>query len=132
MIALDTSVVVRVLTRDDPKQTEIASRVMATEHLWLCKSVLLETEWVLRHRYRLRREAIDHAFRRLLGFRRLEVEDRAVVGRAMSWYSRGMDFADALHLASSRSALQFVTFDRDLATTARQVQDCPTVDLLKA
>lgn len=131
MIALDTSVIVRVVTRDDPKQAEIATRVMASERLWLCKTVVLETEWVLRHLYRLSREAIDSAFRRLLGFRRLEVEDRAEVGRALSWYAKGMDFADALHLASSRAAIQFVTFDQDMALTARGLADCPSVDLLR-
>jgi hypothetical protein len=41
-----------------------------------------------------------------------------------------MDFADALHLASSRASLQFVTFDRDMALTARDLADCPAVDLL--
>lgn len=131
MIALDTSVVVRVLTRDDPKQAEVATRVMAAERIWLCKTVVLETEWVLRHLYRLNREAIEFAFRRLLGFPRLEVEDRAAVGRALSWYAKGMDFADALHLASSRAAIQLVTFDRDMALTARGLADCPAVDLLR-
>ena len=131
MIALDTSVVVRVLTRDDPRQAEVASRVMTSERIWLCKTVILETEWVLRHLYHLNREAIESAFRRLLGYRRLEVEDRAVVGRALAWYAQGMDFADALHLASSRAAIQFVTFDRDLALTARGLPDCPPVDWLR-
>jgi predicted nucleic-acid-binding protein len=132
VIALDTSVIVRVLTRDDPEQTVVASRAMDAEHLWVCKTVLLETEWVLRHRYKLKREVVQGAFRKLLGYRRLEVEDRAVVGRALSWYSQGLDFADALHLASSRAALQFVTFDRELAGAAPKIQDCPSVDLLKA
>jgi len=131
LIALDTSVIVRVLTRDDPRETEVATRVMASERLWLCKTVILETEWVLRHLYRLNHEAIHSGFRRLLGFRRLEVEDRAAVGRALAWYAGGMDFADALHLASSRAALQLVTFDRDMALTARGLPDCPSVDWLR-
>jgi predicted nucleic-acid-binding protein len=130
VIALDTSIVVRALVRDDPQQAEIAARVMESERLWLCKTVLLETEWVLRYRYKREREEIDRAFRKLLGFRRLEVEDRAAVGRALFWYSQGMDFADALHLASSKGALQFVTFDRDLALAARRIADRPAVDLL--
>lgn len=130
MIALDTSVIVRVLTRDDPQQAEVAARVMESERLWLCKTALLETEWVLRHLYKKGREEIDRAFRKLLGLRRLDVEDRAAVGRALFWYSQGMDFADALHLASSKGALQFVTFDRDLALAARGIADCPAVDLL--
>jgi predicted nucleic-acid-binding protein len=130
MIALDTSVIVRVLVYDNPKQAKIAARVMQTERLWLCKTVVLETEWVLRYRYRLSRQAIELGFRKLLGYRRLEVEDRAAVGRALSWYARGMDFADALHLASSRAAIQFVTFDREMALSARELADSPSVDWL--
>jgi len=130
VIALDTSVIVRVLVNDDPKQAGIAARVMQAEHLWLCKTVVLETEWVLRYRYRLSRDAIALGLRKLLGFRRLEVEDRAAVARALSWYAQGMDFADALHLASSRAAIQLVTFDREMALTARGIADCPSVDLL--
>ena len=130
MIALDTSVIVRVLVNDDPKQAGIAARVMQAEHLWLCKTVVLETEWVLRYRYRLSRDVIALGLRKLLGFRRLEVEDRAAVARALSWYAQGMDFADALHLASSRAAIQLVTFDREMALTARGIADCPSVDLL--
>jgi len=130
VIALDTSVIVRVLVNDDRKQAGIAARVMQAERLWLCKTVVLETEWVLRYRYRLSREAIELGLRKLLGFRRLEVEDRAAVARALSWYAQGMDFADALHLASSRAAIQLVTFDRDMALTARGIADCPSVDLL--
>jgi len=130
VIALDTSVIVRVLVNDDRKQAGIAARVMQAERLWLCKTVVLETEWVLRYRYRLSREAIELGLRKLLGFRHLEVEDRAAVARALSWYAQGMDFADALHLASSRAAIQLVTFDRDMALTARGIADCPSVDLL--
>ena len=130
MIALDTSVIVRVLVNDDPKQAGIAARVMQAERLWLCKTAVLETEWVLRYRYRLSHKAIELGLRKLLGFRRLEVEDRAAVARALSWYAQGMDFADALHLASSRAAIQLVTFDRDMALTARGIADCPSVDLL--
>jgi predicted nucleic-acid-binding protein len=129
VIALDTSVLVRTLVRDDPEQAEVAARVMASERLWLCKTVLLETEWVLRYRYKFKQDEIDQAFRKLLGFRRLEIEDRAAVGRALSWYKQGMDFAEALHLASSR-AYQFVTFDREMALAARGLADCPSVDLL--
>jgi predicted nucleic-acid-binding protein len=130
VIALDTSVLVRVLVRDDVQQTAAAARVMRTERLWLCKTVLLETEWVLRHRYRLQRPVVELAFRKLLGLRGLEVEDRAAVGRALAWYGRGLDFADAMHLASSRAAIQMVTFDRALAATAQGLADCPAVDLL--
>jgi predicted nucleic-acid-binding protein len=49
------------------------------------------------------------------------VEDAPVVAQALDWYAAGMDFADALHLASSQTADQFVTFDRKLAAKAAKL-----------
>ena len=130
MIALDTNVVVRMLTGDDPDQFVIASERVADEDLWLCKTVVLESEWVLRYTYRFSREGIYAGFRRLLGYERLQLEDRDSILNALAWYSRGMDFADALHLASSAGADRFVTFDRELAEAAEDLSKPPVVELL--
>lgn len=132
MIALDTNVVVRVLTRDDPEQTAAAERVMNTGRLWLAKTVLLEVAWVLRHTYGLDREAIADGLRTLLGYRRLQVEDRPAALRALAWYGEGLDFADALHLASAGPAITFATFDRTLAKQALRLATAPNVELLGA
>jgi len=131
MIALDTNVVVRVVTDDDPEQLVAAVEVMRSESLWLAKSALLETEWVLRFTYRLGRETIARTFEKLLGYRNLRVEDPAAVGRALGCYAQGMDFAGALHLASSGEAERFATFDRNLAETASRIGAAPSVDLLR-
>ena len=130
MIALDTNIVVRILTGDDPDQFAIASERVADEDLWLCKTVVLESEWVLRYTYRFSREGIYKGFRRLLGYERLQLEDRDSVLNALAWYSQGMDFADALHLSSSAGADRFVTFDRDLAEAAETLGKAPAVELL--
>jgi predicted nucleic-acid-binding protein len=132
MIALDTNVLVRVVTADDPEQLEAALVVMRSEALWICKTVLLETEWVLRFTYKLRREAVLAAFRKLLGLPTLQVEQRGSVLQALSLYEKGMDFADALHLTSSGEAERFATFDRELAESAMAegASDLPAVDWL--
>jgi predicted nucleic-acid-binding protein len=79
----------------------------------------------------LRRQVIAEVLRKILGYRGLEVEDRGSVLWALVWHARGMDFADALHLASSGGADRFVTFDRRLAAAARRMEGAPpTVDLL--
>jgi predicted nucleic acid-binding protein len=57
----------------------------------------------------------------------VEVEDRAVVKKALAWHGAGMDFADALHLAASGEVTEFVSFDRDLAKVARRVGAKPEV-----
>jgi predicted nucleic-acid-binding protein len=130
VIALDTNVVVRLLTRDDPEQARRAVRALRGRRLWLPKTVLLETEWVLRFSYELAPEPIHRAFTRLLGLRRLQVEDRESVLRALSAYAGGLDFADALHLASSHSAESFLTFDRNLGKAAQRLDTVPPVRLL--
>ena len=130
MIALDTNVIIRVVTADDPRQLKIALEVFEADSLWICKTVLLETEWVLRYSYNLDPESIREVFRRLLGYPQFQVEDLDAVLRALMLFERGLDFADALHLASSGEAERFVTFDRPFAKAARSLEDGSTVELL--
>lgn len=132
MISLDTNVIVRVVTADDPAQLATALDVMRLDGLWLCKTVLLETEWVLRYTYKLSRKSILETFLRLLGYRNLTVEAPEQVHLALDLYRGGMDFADALHLAASTGAGRFVTFDRDLALSAKNLGTLPAVELLSA
>jgi len=130
MIAVDTNVIVRIVTGDDPEQVKIARKIFESESLWVCKTVLLETEWVLRYSYQLSPEPILLAFRKLLGYPRLQAEDREAVLQALRLFEGGMDFADALHLASSGDAERFATFDRPLANAARELAAGPVIDLL--
>ena len=131
MIALDTNVVVRLLAADDPVQFEIAREVFRSDSLWLSKTALLETEWVLRYSYDQSPRVILDAFRKLLGYPHLQVEDRSAVLRALSLFEAGADFGDALHLASSGESDRFVTFDRPFAKIMRDRDEGPTVELLR-
>ncbi len=127
MISVDTNVLVRVLVNDDPAQAARALRRLRADHAWIARTVLLETEWVLRHAYKLDARTINKAFDSLLGVASIEVEDRADVQRALEWHGKGMDFADALHVAASSAAKTFVTFDRGLAKVAKGVGARPFV-----
>ena len=129
MTAVDTDLLVRLLTGDDPAQAERAAEVIRGDSVFIPKTVLLETEWVLRHVYGKDREVIGRAFKRLLGLPNVSVEDTLVVARAISWHAQGLDFADALHLASCADAQRFLTFDRALAGKARGTDSIP-VELL--
>lgn len=130
MIALDTNVIVRGAAGDEPEQVRAAAQVMSEGLLWLPKTVLLEAEWVLRFSYRFDREKIVVIFQNLLGLENVVCEDRDAVGSAISWFSAGMDFADALHLASSRRTDEFVTFDRKFAQERWRGGASPSVRLL--
>jgi predicted nucleic-acid-binding protein len=132
VIALDTNVIVRLVTADDPGQLQAARAVFEAGDLWVGKTVFLETEWVLRYSYELRRPAIREVFRKLLGYPQLQVEDRSAVLRALTLYSQGLHFGDALHLASSRDAERFATFDQPLAKKTRGLAEGPVVVLLRS
>ena len=121
MIAVDTNLLVRLLTSDDPSQARRAAKIMESDDIFIPKTVMLETEWVLRHAYGIKKINIIKGFQRLLGLRNVEVEDPDNVIQAISWYDSGLDFADALHLASSKRAEKFATFDSALTKKAGQV-----------
>jgi len=119
VIAADTNVVVRLLTGDDARQTAQASALFRSEEIWLAKSVILETEWVLRSLYRFRGAQLSAALLALTNLPTVRVEDPAAVSTALAWTSSGMDFADALHLRSKGASARFVTFDEKLVKRAK-------------
>jgi predicted nucleic-acid-binding protein len=48
VLAIDTNVIIRYLTRDDAEQFAKANALIGAEDVFVCTTVLLETEWVLR------------------------------------------------------------------------------------
>jgi predicted nucleic-acid-binding protein len=129
MIAVDTNVVVRFLVRDDPKQAARAAELIRDNQIWISKTVLLETEWVLRSLYRFSPQSLGRALRALAGLEKVFLEDEIAVAKALEWFQEGLDFADALHLASAGTANQFATFDGKLARQARRTTTIETVSL---
>jgi predicted nucleic-acid-binding protein len=102
MLGVDTNVLLRYLTRDDPPQYEKARRLIARgvsrgEPVLVSLLVLLETEWVLRSRYELVKSEIVAAFSALLDTAELAFEDEPSVERAVySWKDSAADFTDCL------------------------------------
>jgi predicted nucleic acid-binding protein len=129
VVAVDTNVVVRLLTGDEPAETARARAVFEREDVLLAKTVILETQWVLHRLYRFGPERIAAAFAALIALPNLVCEDLAAVTDAIRWMNSGLDFADALHLASARPAGHFVTFDNKLAKRAAKISDIPVVRL---
>ncbi len=127
MIAVDTNVLVRLLANDNAAQAAGSTAVFRAAPVFVAKTVLLESEWVLRYSYGLPTAAIARAFLALLGLPTVTFEDAPAAYRAMRMLERGIDFADALHLASSVAAERFVTFDAKLARRARKDSPVPVV-----
>lgn len=121
VIAVDTNVVVRLLTGDEPRQTARARTLFDTQVVFLSRTVLLEAEWVLRRLYRLDHVQVVDALAALISLANVRCEDELIVRKALSWSRDGFDFADALHLGASRAAQGFVTFDRGLIKAAASI-----------
>jgi predicted nucleic-acid-binding protein len=121
MIAVDTNFLVRLLTKDDLSQAKRAAKIMESNDIFIPKTVMLETEWVLRHAYGIDKDAITKGFQKMIGLPNAHVEDQQAVFQAISWYESGLDFADALHLASSTKADKFVTFDYAFVKKAQKL-----------
>lgn len=121
MLAIDTNVIVRLLTNDDRDQARRAAAIFAANEVFIPKTVLLEIEWVLRHTYGLTRPDILRGLSAVLGMQRVLAEDSLEVGAALDLYERGLDFADALHLAASGHAQRFATFDAKFARRAKGI-----------
>jgi len=112
MRAVDTNVLVRYLTRDDPRQSPRAKAVIEADEVFVSATVLLETEWVLRSLYDFPPARIAEVLRELAGLPTIAFEDSSVAAQALEWFEGGLDFADALHLAKSAHCEAMITFDR--------------------
>jgi predicted nucleic acid-binding protein len=118
MIAADTNVVVRLLTRDDPAQHAKARLLFEREQVWLAKTVVLEAAWVLLSLYAFEEREILAALTSLLGLPSVAVEGSLEVAAAIALAEQGLDFADAMHLTSRPGGAAFVSFDRSFASRA--------------
>jgi predicted nucleic-acid-binding protein len=121
MLAVDTNVIVRYLTNDDPHQTAQARKLVEGGQIWVAITVLLETEWVLRSVYRFAPAQVIKALRDFAGLPGVSLENPALAAQALDWADRGIDFADALHLGAAAQCNGFVTFDTALTRAARKI-----------
>jgi predicted nucleic-acid-binding protein len=112
MKALDTNVLVRLLMADDAAQLAQVKRLLSqTQQFTSPVTVIQELVWVL--------EANDytvaqvlHGMRLLLSLPNFKPDHLAEIRQALEWYEKGMDFADALHLALRGASSQLLTFDK--------------------
>jgi predicted nucleic-acid-binding protein len=117
MRAVDTNLLVRLSTLDDPGQTRAAELFVATG-AWVSPLVLCETMWVLSSVYDLGPEKIATAVEMLLNHRDLTLQDAEVVAAALERFRQrpALGFSDCLILEVARKAghLPLGTFDREL------------------
>jgi predicted nucleic-acid-binding protein len=118
MRAVDTNVLVRLVTRDDERQLAVASAFMQTA-VWVSHVVLAETVWVLETSYRFDSTRIASSIDILLKHETVTLQDADVVAAALDQYrsKTRVGFTDCLVLEIARKAghLPLGTFDRDLS-----------------
>jgi len=125
MKALDTNVLARFFVDDADDAQAARQRPAAvaalSERSFVSVTVLLEFEWVMRGFYELPTRNISRVLRALASLQHITLEDRDAVLVALDPFDKGLNFADALHLARSLRASGFLTFDRRLARRAKSL-----------
>jgi len=123
VIAIDTNVLLRLLLRDDPRQSEAASRLMeematAGEPAFISLVTLVEFVWVLEDTYRINRGDLPVIVRKLLNTAHITIEQEDAVRRALE--SPDGDFSDRIiHFVGAAAGCdRTVTFDRKFARLA--------------
>ena len=120
MIGLDTNVLVRFVTHDEPRQSRRAAAAIrdaaeSGEPLFVSAIVLCELVWVLRRAYRHSRQEIGLVLDAVIETPEWAVEDRDLARLALGDYRAGIgDFADAFlgHRNRSTGCSATLTFDR--------------------
>lgn len=131
MIALDTNVLVRLVTRDDEAQAQRAKAAFdmhAGEDggLFVADIVLVELCWTLAKGYGLARPDIARTVRALLDNASIALESPAAVRNALASFDAGStDFPDCLIVAKATQAgcSRILSFDRSM-------RSLPGVELL--
>jgi len=117
MRAVDTNIVVRLLTRDDPRQTARAE-AFVSKGAWVSHVVLVEVMWVLDSVFELMHKQIATAVEMLLNHRDLVLQDPEVVAAALARFRRRpkLGFSDCMVLELARKAghVPLATFDKEL------------------
>jgi len=118
MRAVDTNVIVRIVTRDDEMQAALADAFIA-RGAWVSQLVLAEAAWVLNTVYGLGHAEVAKTIEMLLNHESLTLQDPDVVAAALVHYQQrpSVGFSDCLILEIAKKAghLPLGTFDRDLS-----------------
>jgi predicted nucleic-acid-binding protein len=128
--AADTNLLVRLYADDDSAQAAAAlAALRETAPVFVAKTVVLELFWVLTSVYELGKPRTLEVLRNLVALDSLLLEDEQAVASAVEYYGQGLDFADAMHLATARDYDRFLTFDGKLARRADRLGLVPACEV---
>ena len=128
MIGLDTNVIVRYLTHDDPAQTNAAVKLMDSLSQqspgYMSLIVVVELVWVLQVSYQFKKSEIEQVLETLLRSKELVLERADIVAQALRRFSSSRaDFADCLIERSGHAVecQHTLTFDRNAVTAGMKL-----------
>ncbi len=124
MLAIDTNVIVRLLTHDDNKQYQASLKLFQEQQIFIPNTVILETEWVLRFAYDFNPSEVCNALRKLFGLPNVHLSQEFLVSQALEWCEKGLDFADSFHLALSQDFGILKTFDDKFIKRSKGLSSC--------
>jgi predicted nucleic-acid-binding protein len=124
VIAIDTNVLVRLLVADNPTQYRASKELFSTKQVFIPDTVILETAWVLRAAYDYAPTQICDALRRVFGLKNVVLNNDQHIAQTIAWHEAGLDFADALHLASSQDCESLKTFDSNFIKRGASLTTC--------
>lgn len=118
MTGLDTNILIRYLTQDDPAQFQASLRLLNKKGatFFVPDLVLVEVDWVLSGVYGWTRDEIAETFARLLNIHNLVFEDEGRIRGALKTVRLGADLSGALiaGLSQERGCRELATFDKGL------------------
>lgn len=130
MIALDTNLLARLLLQDDAAQHAKVVQLLSSDAVFTAPTtVLLELVWVL-EAHDCTPQEIEAGLTLLFGLQNFRPANVQSLRAALSAYSKGMDFADALHLNMSKAEDEMKTFDKKFARKAAALRLSPAVNLV--
>ncbi len=118
MKAIDTNLIVRILTNDDPGQAARARSQVDREDVLVLTTVVLETAWVLKSAFKRSGAEAAQLLEAFAGLPTVVLEEPDRVARALKAAKAGMDMADALHLAGASDCEAFLSFDGRMVRAA--------------
>jgi predicted nucleic-acid-binding protein len=126
MMAIDTNLLLRLILNDDARQTAASLRTLQSGiPVVLLNTVLQETAWVLESVYARQCDDIADVLGDIATIPTVILE-APEIAQAIEWYRRGMDIADAIHLAGAvaRQCDRMLTFDKDFVKRAKGKTAC--------
>lgn len=138
MIALDTNILARAIAieadadGDTMAQQRHAQALLSSgREMFVPVTVIEELEWVLRGVYEMSRDDVAAVLDDMLAVENITIDRATAVCQAVAWYRKGLDFADALHLAQAGLCSSMASFDARFAKTSRRLGLKPPVEMPK-